>query len=82
MELGMRLNEHVNINTTASQKVDIFKPADGYALWRNNDFGNLDENGNPMMYNTIYRCQKSVSEVEAEHIFAVPLSDIDPDCIF
>lgn len=66
----MTLNPNVNVDTTVSQYTDKFYPDEGYALWRDNEEGNLDENGQPMQYYLQYRCQKRFSESEAPHIWA------------
>lgn len=66
----MTLNEHVNVNTQVSEYTDMFTPDDGYALWRDNQEGNIDENGEPMQYYLKMRIQKSHSEEYSYHILA------------
>ena len=66
----MTLNEQVNVNTTQSQYADIFTPDDGYALWRDNEDGNIDENGNPFIFSLQMRVPKTISETYAPHIRA------------
>ena len=77
MDYFMTLNPNVNVDTTISQYADVFTPAEGYALWRDNETGNLDENGNPIYYWSAYRIPKKVSEAYAPHIWAKSLSDTD-----
>ena len=66
----MTLNPNVNVDTEYNQYVDRFYPDEGYALWRDNEEGNLDENGQPYQYYLQYQCQKRFSESEAPHIWA------------
>lgn len=66
----MTLNPNVNVDTTVSQYTDKFTPDEGYALWRDNEEGNLDENGNPYQYYYQMRIQKSRSAEWAPHIWA------------
>ena len=66
----MTLNDHVLVDTESSQYVDKFYPEEGYAIWRDNEEGNLDENGEPMQYYLQYNCLKRFSESEAPHIWA------------
>lgn len=73
----MTLNPNVNVDTETSQSADIFTSDEGYALWRDNETGNLDENGNPICCWLTYRIPKKVSESYAPHIWAKPLSDTD-----
>ena len=70
MESGVKLNEHVNVNTAASAYTDIFTPDEGYGLWRDDEAGNLDENSQPMVCYEVYRCQKKVSAQQAPHVWA------------
>lgn len=71
----MTLNPHVNVNTEYSPYVDRFTPDEGYALWRDNETGNLDENGNPQCYWLTMNIQKRVSEAYAPHIWARLIDD-------
>lgn len=66
----MILNEHVNVDTEYNQYVDKFTPNDGYALWRDDEESNLDENGNPLCYWKQLQIQKRISESIAPHIWA------------
>ena len=66
----MILNPNVNVDTTSNIYVDTFYPDEGYALWMDNEEGNLDENGEPVFYWLQYNCQKRFSESEAPHIWA------------
>lgn len=66
----MTLNEHVNVDHTRFEKADVFTPDEGYALWRDDEEGNLDENGEPLCYWLTYIIQKSHSEEYAPHIWA------------
>ena len=66
----MILNPHVLVDTESNAYVDKFYPEEGYAIWRDNEEGNLDENGNPFIYYYQYNCQKRFSESEAPHIRA------------
>lgn len=66
----MMLNPHILVDTESSAYVDTFYPEPGYAMWRDNEEGNLDENGNPYCYWLQYNCLKQYSESEAPHIWA------------
>ena len=66
----MTLNPNVNVDTEYNQYVDKFYPDAGYALWRDNEEGNLDDNGQPMQYYLQYQCQKRFSEAEAPHVWS------------
>ena len=65
----MILNEHVLVDTSY-ESWDTFYPEAGYAIWRDNEEGNLDENGQPYQYYLQYICIKRFSESEAPHIWA------------
>ena len=71
----MILNPHVLVDTESNAYVDKFYPEEGYAIWRDNEEGNLDENGNPFIYYYQYNCQKRFSESEAPHIWAKPIDE-------
>lgn len=71
----MTLNPNVNVDTEYNQYVDKFTPDDGYALWRDNETGNLDENGNPIIYRLQMMVQKKNSETYAPHIWARLIDD-------
>lgn len=75
MDFSVILNPHVLVDTESSIYVDKFYPEEGYAMWRDNELGNLDENGNPMIYYYQYNCQKRFSESEAPHIWARLIDD-------
>lgn len=66
----MTLHDHVLVDTESSTYVDTFYPEDGYALWLDNEEGNLDENGNPMQYCLQINVLKRFSDSESEHIWA------------
>ena len=66
----MTLNPHVLVDTESSTYVDKFYPEDGYAIWRDNETGNLDEEGTPLIYYYQYNCQKRFSEAQAPHVWA------------
>lgn len=66
----MTLNPNVNVDTEYNQYVDRFYPDEGYALWQDNEEGNLDENGQPMSYFLHKQVNKRRSEATAPHIWA------------
>lgn len=66
----MTLNPNVNVDTEYNRYVDKFYPDEGYALWRDNEEGNLDENGQPYQYYLQMQIQKNASEATAPHIWA------------
>ena len=66
----MILNPHVLVDTESNAYTDHFYPEEGYAIWRDNELGNLDDDGNPIIYYRHYYCQKRFSESEAPHIWA------------
>lgn len=66
----MILNPNVNVDTELNASADKFYPDDGYALWRDNEEGNLDENGEPICYWLQINVPKSISEERAPHIWA------------
>lgn len=68
-------NVNVNIDTESSVYVDTFYPDDGYALWEDNEEGNIDENGEPMQYYFQKNVVKLHSESVAPHIFAKLIDD-------
>ena len=70
MEFGMKLNPNVLVDTTSNSRVDRFYPAEGYALWRDDEEGNLRADGEPVMCYGTYYCQKRFSEAQAPHIRA------------
>ena len=68
--MSIVLNPNVNLDTNYSQYADKFTPDEGYALWRDNETGNLDENGNPICYWLIITSLKRNTEAYAPHIHA------------
>lgn len=66
----MTLNPNVNVNTERFTNADHFYPDEGYALWRDNEEGNLDENGQPIIYNLQINVPKTRSAAYAPHIWA------------
>ena len=67
----MILNEHVNVDTELSHVADKFYPDDGYALWMDDEEGNIDpDTGEPNMYWLQINVPKSMSEACAPHIWA------------
>lgn len=66
----MILNPNVNVDTESSAYVDKFYPDDGYALWQDDEEGNLDENGQPLQYYLQKNIRKIASEAAAPHIWA------------
>jgi hypothetical protein len=70
MGVTMILNENVLADTESNQYVDIFTPELGYALWRDNEAGNLDENGNPVHYYLQMHVLKRNSNAYVPHIKA------------
>lgn len=66
----MTLNPNVNVDTTLSQVSDKFYPDNGYALWWDEEEGNLDENGEPICYWLSMHIPKRYSEERAPHIWA------------
>lgn len=71
----MILNPHVLVDTESNIYVDKFYPEEGYAIWRDDELGNLDENGNPIIYYYQYNCQKSRSAAKAPRIWARLIDD-------
>lgn len=65
----MILNPNVNVDTERNQYADHFCPDEGYALWRDNEEGNLDENGQPYQYVLQINIPKNQSEAAAPHIW-------------
>lgn len=72
----MTLNPNVNVDTS-NASFDKFTPADGYELWRDNEEGNLDENGQPLSYMKSIYAPKAVSESFAPHIWAKLIGEFD-----
>lgn len=67
----MILNPNVNVDTEYNTRVDKFTPDEGYALWRDNEEGNIDpETGEPYCYWLTMMIQKTRSEEYAPHIWA------------
>lgn len=75
MEFGMTLNPNVLVDTVSNSRADRFYPAEGYALWRDDEPGNLDENGEPMIYYLNYYCQKRFSSAQVSHIHAKRITE-------
>lgn len=73
----MILNDHIIVDTKSNPYVDKFYPEDGYVMWRDNEMGNLDGDGNPIIYYYQYNCQKRFSESESPHIWAKLIDDND-----
>lgn len=72
-DINIVCNENVFCNVEivgATHTMYQFAPAAGYALWRDNEEGNLDENGQPYCY--WYAISALDTEVEeyAQHIWA------------
>ena len=72
--MNLNLNEHVNVDSNFLFGVK-FIPDDGYALWRDDMTGNLDENGQPIHYYLSMICGRSQAETIAPHIFARLIDD-------
>lgn len=66
----MILNPNVNVDVNRFVKADVFTPDEGYALWRDNEDGNLDNCGNPVRYSLMMIIQKSFSEEWSSNIHA------------
>ena len=66
----MTLNPNVNIDTGLNPYADHFYPDEGYALWRDNEDGNLDEIGQPLQYVLQINIPKNQSQAAASHIWA------------
>lgn len=71
----MTLNPHVIVDTESSSHVDKFYPDEGYALWQDDEYDNLDENGNPYQYYLQKNIRKVASEAAAPHIWAKLIDD-------
>ena len=72
----MILNPNVNVDTAYNQYVDRFTPDFGYALWRDNEEGNLNpETGEPICYWLVMNVQKRNSEAYAPHIWAKEIDE-------
>lgn len=71
----MTLNPNVNVDTESSAYVDTFYPDEGYALWQDDEEGNLDENGQPLQYYLQKNIRKVASEAAAPHIWAKLIDD-------
>lgn len=66
-------NENVFCNVEVVGKYHTmyqFTPTNGYALWRDNEEGNLDENGEPMCYWFSISALDTEVEEFAQHIWA------------
>lgn len=71
MDCNMTLNSNVNADTERfSGSAVVFTPDEGYALWRDNEEGNLDENGQPICYWLTMIVPISQAENYAPHIWA------------
>lgn len=71
-------NENVRYSLwIESEREDLYRfTADsGYALWRDNEEGNLDENGEPLCYWCGITTGASKVEEFARHIQAKPIDD-------
>lgn len=66
----MTLNPNVNIDTGLNPYADHFYPDEGYALWRDNEDGNLDDGGQPLQYVLQINIPKNQSAAAASHIWA------------
>lgn len=63
-------NPNVILTITAYGRYQ-FTPAEGYALWRDNEEANLDENGNPLCYWMSYTVPTEARAIaQAPHIHA------------
>lgn len=71
----MILNPNINVDIISSIHSDIFVPEQGYALWRDDEEGNLDENNQPQCYWLMMRVPKKISEARAPHIWAKQIDD-------
>ena len=68
------MNPNVNVDTS-HPSFDKYTPADGYELWRDNEEGNLDENGQPLSYMKTMYVPKAASEDFTSHIQAHKIGD-------
>lgn len=69
--MSIELNPNVNLDTNYSQYADKFTPDEGYALWRDNETGNLDPvTGEPLCYWLTITSLKRNTEAYAPHIWA------------
>lgn len=71
----MTLNSNVNVDTESSAFVDTFYPDEGYALWQDDEYDNLDENGQPHQYYLQKNIRKVASEAASPHIWAKLIDD-------
>lgn len=76
--MSIMCNENVSCSAVFTSSVGTrykFTPAEGYALWRDNEEGNLDENGEPYCYwYAIYEWDEAAAEI-APHIWAKLIDD-------
>lgn len=73
--MTLTLNPNVNADTERISNAVVFTPTDGYALWRDNEEGNLDENGQPICYWLTMIVPNFVAESRAPHIWARLIDD-------
>lgn len=71
--MNIMCNENVFYEIAIQNNVGTqykFYPADGYALWQDNEIGNLDENGQPHCYWYAIHCWDEAAAESAPHIWA------------
>ena len=70
----MILNPNVSVDTTRTS-FDRFAAEPGFTLWRDNEEGNLDENGNPLSFSPTINSPKAMTEELAPHIWAKTIEE-------